>query len=378
MKKIITILISILLMSCPMQTSLPQGDWTVMFYLGDDNSGLNIIQLYRDVDELTKNSVKTSANRFFILYDGPQEGDSKLEVLDNPFGITSKVIDLKSTLIPVTNNNELDMSNKNTLKEFINYCKKKSPSDKYALFFGSHGTGFTETTKASLQIDSLNELSIVEINQVLEETGKIDLIAFDACFMGNIENIYEFKNSADYLVASPEATAGPGNEYTSLIERIFISENLTPYQLGVETIENYYNHYKNNTDPTNDSGNRIYKKDLLQVYDIKNLDKILTNIDFSTLPKTANKGSYNPETGTTIDSFNPNGFGGANQYRNIFGVIESNPIYTENNSIITKPENGLYKYISIYMPSNPATYNSAYEETKFAKDFPKWVEIIKN
>lgn len=378
MKAIISVIFIAILTSCTLQSSLPQGDWTIMFYLGDDYS---TIGLTADVIELTSKSVKTSSNRVFILYDGPEQGDSKLEILDSPFGVKSRIIDLKNTSI-LSSGNELDMNNPETLRSFINYAKSKSPASNYALYFGSHGTGFTDTYPSGLAIENeltINNsmLEITEIASVLEQTGGQDLVVFDACLQGNVETIYELKDSVDYIVASPEETAGPGNDYSGVITRIFNNQNLTPYILGKETIESYYNHYA----PKNyiiSTPNNLFAKDILQLYNVKRISEILDSTDFSMLgpvPLTSNTGGFTAEPGSSIENFNTNG--ATDQYINIFGVIESASIYTNNNSIITKPNSGLYKFISIYKPNTTGNYNPAYENTKFAQAFPTWTARIK-
>lgn len=374
MKAIISVIIITILTSCTLQSSLPQGDWTIMFYLGDDYS---TIGLTADVIELTSKSVNTSSNRIFILYDGPEYGDSKLEILDSPFGVKSRIIDLKNTSIR-SSDNELDMNNPETLRSFINYTKSKSPAANYALYFGSHGTGFTDNFPSGLAIENeltINSsmLEITEIASVLEQTGGQNLVVFDACLQGNVETIYEFKNSVDYIVASPEETAGPGNDYSGVITRIFSNQNLTPYALGKETIESYYDNYAplNYILPTS---NNLFAKDILQLYNVKKISEILENVAYNSLATTSNTGPFTAQPGSSIDTFNTNG--STNQYINIFGVIEANAIYINDNSIITKPNNGLYKFISIYKPNAVGNYNAAYENTKFAQTFPAWVTKI--
>ena len=46
---------------------------------------------------------------------------------------------------------------------------------------------------------------------------KIDIIAFDACLMADIEVAYTLQPYADYLVSSQETVPGPGFNYADIL-----------------------------------------------------------------------------------------------------------------------------------------------------------------
>jgi hypothetical protein len=48
-------------------------------------------------------------------------------------------------------------------------------------------------------------------------TNKLTILGMDACLMGNIEEAYEYRNIAQYFVASPESEQGDGWEYDTIL-----------------------------------------------------------------------------------------------------------------------------------------------------------------
>ena len=121
-----------------------------------------------------------------------------------------------------------------------------APAEKYALVIGSHGRAWvpkiTSTSFARiLKSKGLNpedlwipkegaevtrhigdnestRYDIEEISKAIEANNvKFDYILFDACFMGNIESAYEFRNCADHIIGSPCEVMGYGFPYASVM-----------------------------------------------------------------------------------------------------------------------------------------------------------------
>ena len=81
---------------------------------------------------------------------------------------------------------------------------------------------------------------------------KLDFLMFDACFMMSIEVAYELKDCANYIIASPTETPGPGAPYTEVVPAMFASS-----QAAAKVGEAYYEFYDNKFDPdvTNTNSN---------------------------------------------------------------------------------------------------------------------------
>lgn len=393
--------------SCNIQETYPNGDMTLLFYFGADWK-TNPLSLINDVIELTKNKVDISKRRVVILYDGPEEGDSELYVLDSPFEKTYRRVKVQDAGIETISDNELNMGSKDTLKSFIEYVKNKIPSSSYSLYFGGHGTGFNSYYSGGLALEThINEekdlLLVSEIAEALGETEKIDLLVFDACLMGNIENIYEFKDKAKYIIASPENIPGPGNNYTSIIEGFYSSSVLNEYDLGIKTLESFYNYYKY-TEPDWELQSEVeYNTEnhkLLQMYDVDKFITIIESNGFEGLLieniKSNSENLFVYDRRDIISRvYEKNINTGANEevYKKTHyeGHYRQLKIESLNNIIISAPNSDL-KLLSAYHPgslfdlynglytanTSAIYYNTNYENTAFSKKFPNWTNYLKS
>ncbi len=165
--------------------------------------------------------------------------------------ITSPVI--KS--FPETNSCDVD-NMKQILEEIISFY----PAKKYGLILWSHGTSWfskhtTNNLKKKLSYPQINEFSIsklpltksfgLDYNDEIDIADlkkalpiKFDFIIFDACFMGSIEVIYELKDKAEYIIASPSEIISYGFPYESIFP-FLVSEE---YKF-IELCDNYIDFY---------------------------------------------------------------------------------------------------------------------------------------
>lgn len=101
---------------------------------------------------------------------------------------------------------DADMSDKNTLAEFIEWGVKNYPAENYMIVLAGHGGGFT----GSLPDDkSKKNMSLADtraaFEQAREKTGvKPDVLLMDACLMGGVEAAGELANVAGYYIASED------------------------------------------------------------------------------------------------------------------------------------------------------------------------------
>lgn len=69
----------------------------------------------------------------------------------------------------------------------------------------------------------------------------IDYLLFDACFMSSIEAIYELRNSANYIIASPCEIMGKGFPYERTLPHLFKDDGMvTDYTAAAESYHLYY------------------------------------------------------------------------------------------------------------------------------------------
>ncbi len=95
-----------------------------------------------------------------------------------------------------------DMSDKRTLKDFLQYVKENYDAEHYMIIFDDHGGGWRGCC-----VDEVNGagslMPVQDIRSAFEEVGlHPDIVVFHACLMGMAEVAYELKDVTDYVVAS--------------------------------------------------------------------------------------------------------------------------------------------------------------------------------
>ena len=144
-------------------------------------------------------------------------------------------------------------------KEFlagvINRMKEVAPADSYGLIMSSHGGGWVpadlydvyllgEDSRATARPlfygqDDYDCMEIPDLVDALDQT-RFKYIIFDACFMGNVEGLYDMRNAADYIIASPTEILGAGFPYENFLPLLF---ERTDHKLK-EVCEAYMEYYR--------------------------------------------------------------------------------------------------------------------------------------
>lgn len=141
-----------------------------------------------------------------------------------------------------------------------------APADRYGLVLAGHGQGWI--TREVLNGSPLSVLSTTggvwqqaigaEVTRALGENNVImqtyelaegiegasidfDYILFDACFMANIETIYDMRNTANYIIASPCEIMGRGFPYHRTLPHLFKDNGTVTDYVGAA--ESYYKFY---------------------------------------------------------------------------------------------------------------------------------------
>lgn len=162
-----------------------------------------------------------------------QDPDTKMynfEKADSKFNfdnITGKDFTKECGFIPfdaTLNRYEVDMSNPDTLKNFLDFAAKKYKPKHTLLTINDHGLGPVSSTgsvkgKSSSRAVCIDETSnrdftiAIGTDQLAKAISsslmkKVDILHFDACLEASLENIYECKDCAGYIVASPNSSTG--------------------------------------------------------------------------------------------------------------------------------------------------------------------------
>ena len=156
---------------------------------------------------------------------------------------------------PVKSEDEL-MSNKETLRAFIDLCVEKYPAEKYDLILWDHGGGPTDgfglddhdpliwgtTMPFSGIVDAIAHNSLTDPGEG-KTPGKFDFIDFDACLMNSIELNLMLADYADYYVASPETEPGYGQDYEGWLNTLGDEPDKNTFELGKEIVDDFIAFY---------------------------------------------------------------------------------------------------------------------------------------
>ncbi len=74
-----------------------------------------------------------------------------------------------------------------------------------------------ETTSTGNYGTTSYTMNITDLREALEDIPHLQYILFDACLMGNIETLYELKDCARYVIASPNSTPASGYPYDKIL-----------------------------------------------------------------------------------------------------------------------------------------------------------------
>lgn len=251
MKQMLFLIIAVLLFSCCTTENEPQEqNWTFMFYFGADND-LEYF-LLQNIKQMKENYTGNVNVVFLIDRSASYSNDSKI-LGENFSGIKIYQM-LPNNKLRVLNSDNFQNDEKRslTLKKFIKLGKEKFPAKNYALFIGSHGGG-ARSANRNIVYSSTNESWIYthEFSDVLSFDESVDILAIDACFMGNLEFLYQIRPyngsfQADFVVASAPTEWMYGWNYRSLFAEIstYKSCDITPLLLGEIILENHKKYTK--------------------------------------------------------------------------------------------------------------------------------------
>lgn len=131
------------------------------------------------------------------------------------------------------------MTNAETLSDFIRYCAKSFPADRYGLILWDHGGGSLSGYGYDQKFTGTS-LTLDKLDKALTNGGiKFDFIGFDACLMANYETAVVSERHADYLIASEETEPGSGWYYTDWLSKLSNNTSMPTVQIGKNIIDDF-------------------------------------------------------------------------------------------------------------------------------------------
>lgn len=261
-----------------------KAEWTLMFYMDADND-LEAPQM-RDLEEMM--AVGSSANiNLVVLADRSVKGeDVNRQYTNRAVGglknwTTAKYMVVeKGQLRELADWGEVNMGDPATLKKFLQTVTKQFPAKRFGLIFGNHGEGWHGIVgDESAGGDSLNT---VELSSVFKaetaQTGKFELIGFDACLMANFEAATAIAPFGKTMVASEELEPGNGWNYTPLLTAFTGNPQMDGVALGKIIVDTYRDYYLG---PKQGNRDKTVTLSVIDLQKIPALETAISNLGIS-------------------------------------------------------------------------------------------------
>ncbi len=274
MKRLIYIVIAVIAVACtknviptppqPAPETTPQT--TLMYMTGTDLSyffGQNISAAKRAIG-----SGALGYGRFLVFKHTTANSATLYELQQSGGACVQKTIKEYSDIKSLTSR---------AIELVINDVKSAAPAESYNIIFSGHGTGWVskehepstwsagvaprptsiwEQDYSNLEtvtryMGSRNDgfLNIAELSSALDAVDThMGYILFDECFMSSIEVLFELREHADYIVASPCEIMGNGFPYDRVLPHLFTNYG-EDFDLQ-KVCEEYYNYYSTYSFPS--------------------------------------------------------------------------------------------------------------------------------
>lgn len=259
---------------------LPKKPTTVLLYIAGDNSLADFIHL--DIEEAQK--VGSNENVNILAYVSSSDSSGKW---------TRALVVNKGQSLQDGADMDKDSGSAQTAIDAIDWATGKFPSDNFMIVFWNHGSGslnrsgMTSTffgkpwgtaDRAFCYDDSTGsyftdqDLRAVLAHAVDVRGKAVDVVAFDACLMANVEVAYAVQAYAKYLVASEQTIPGEGYPYNTALS-MAAQPNLSIVNLVKDMVKDYGVLYQGTGDYT------LSGTDLSMIPALKNtLDALALNL----------------------------------------------------------------------------------------------------
>lgn len=208
--------------------------------------------------------------------------------------------------------------------EHISLMADIAPAKRYGIIFAGHGQGWVtreiinkdgdielfgvggdpwlpavgaEVTRAFGE--SNVQVNIAELAEGIHASGvELDYILFDACFMSNIESIYDLRTTANYIIASPCEIMGKGFPYHRTLPYLFVDYGDKSDYVGAA--RSYYEYYRDEYTSTSRCGS-------VAVYECADIEA-LAEATHNVMQTAKQEGDYDITTLQTYEGQRPHQF----------------------------------------------------------------------
>ena len=211
-------------------------EWVFYVYMAGDNTLYN--ELTDDLNEMKMVGSNDDLD-IVALTDKIEDNDSHLYHV-----LKHDLVERNLSEVNETWENELDMGNGDTLRDFLIWASNEFPAKRKILIIWNHGSGWEKVAE-----DGNSFLTVPEINLSLKEYREVTneppftLIGFDACLMGMFEIMYELKNHTTMVHGSEAYEPLEGWTYNNLLYKL--NKNINDEELAYHVVNDYVESYRN-------------------------------------------------------------------------------------------------------------------------------------
>ena len=225
----------------PMQSSSPRR-WTLLVYMAVDNCSEAAA-----IDDIKEMEQIGSTNQINILvYVDFESNTTGVNLGATTYNITSDPPPLDSTIFssplvtPLAH--DPNMGDPETLLNFTIFGQNFAPANHYLLILWGLGAGYEGVCYDEGSDDWLlpGELATVLENTTLDP---IEIVVFDASFMGQLEVLYELGSVSDLFLASENSVPKEHFPYHVFLNSLLLFPDSTPQALAAEISLRYIGAY---------------------------------------------------------------------------------------------------------------------------------------
>jgi hypothetical protein len=215
------------------------ANWTILVYMDADND----LEQYAFDDINSMETVGSTAGMSVIVFvdfwNGALAPYTGAECYQITRDFNESLIASPQLVTPLPS--EPDMADWQTLRDFIVFGQAYAPANSYLLVIWDHGEGFygvclDETSGYSMGIDGLAQA----LSGALE---RLDVVAFDACMMAQLEVAYQVRNCTDVLVFSEAGIPVTGFPYEDILATVSTNTSAAPEQIADWMVSDYTQAY---------------------------------------------------------------------------------------------------------------------------------------
>ena len=209
---------------------------TVMVYVcgSDLESGSGAATM--DIKEMMNAGVGENVN--LILYTGGTTNWQNRQMSSSVNQIYQ--ISGNSLYLLEKNAGDKNMTDPDTLSEFIRYCGRNFPANRNMLILWDHGGGSVAGYGSDEKYSYSGTMDLGKLRTALRDGGvEFDFIGFDACLMGSVETGLALSDYSDYMIASEEIESGYGWYYTNWLSSLSDNTSISTVELGKEIVDDF-------------------------------------------------------------------------------------------------------------------------------------------